>query len=274
MGTKHDELTEEELTSYNVNPTVLGQLNSFLKRFPEMKPEDINILDWGCGRGRSVAKLREKGFNAFGVDIDLTTMSNGFTLFEQRGLPPKSILKPVTELADFKDGYFHLIFSEQVLEHVANLDEMLNEQARLTISGGIGVHCFPGAKNIWESHLHMPLVHWLPKVSIRKYWISIMLLLSCGPKSPWPETKDESFWKATDVYYRYMNEHTYYRKTETICKQFEKNNFEMKCVINTAFSPLLQFLPRNIHRNGFPRGTVLLIVKRRTNDQDQPVCST
>ncbi len=66
------------------------------------------------------------------------------------------------------------------------------EQAGLTASGGVGIHCFPGARMYWEDHLKMPFVHWLPKNKSRRYWIALMLILRKGPSPSWIETENKS----------------------------------------------------------------------------------
>lgn len=51
MGTKHDVLTEEELTSYRVFLTVRDAIELFVRE--THAPADrkkTDILDWGCGR--------------------------------------------------------------------------------------------------------------------------------------------------------------------------------------------------------------------------------
>lgn len=275
MGTKHDVLTEEELASYRLNRKVILGLEDFLSSHPDKKPGEINILDWGCGRGRSVLKLREQGFNAFGVDIDLKTVSNGFALIKQRGFSPTELLKPVSDVGSFEDGFFHFVFSEQVLEHVADLTGVVKELARLTAPGGIGVHSLPGAKKIWESHLYMPFVHWLPKTFIRKYWIAMMLLLSAGPKkNSWPETKGKSLWGQAEVYFNYMNNRTYYRDNNQIRAEFEKFQFDATYEVDSGKWQFLRFLPSSLRRNGFPRGSVAFFVLRRNIEHDRTIGCT
>lgn len=263
MASKHDILTEEELASFSVNRHVMDCLNQARENFSDLDPAEINVLDWGCGRGRSVAKLREDGFNAFGVDIDKKTMSNGFPLFEKRGLAPCDLLKPVSRIGEFPDDFFHLIFSEQVFEHVSDLSAVIYEQSRVTKANGFGVHCFPGSRNVWEDHLKMPLVHWMPKASVRKYWIGLMLMLSLGPKGPWPEANGKPFLGKLDVYYQYMNNKTHYRDSNEIQQLFEDLGFDADYRILGWARRLARFLPRFLARNGFPQGPVVFRVRKR-----------
>ena len=260
MGTKHDVLTEEELSSYQVNPKIIQHLNNWRRRFPDKQSSEINILDWGCGRGRSVAKLRKKGFNAYGVEIEKKTISQGFTLFEKRGLSPTSILKTIDELNSFNNGYFDFIFSEQVLEHIEDLSEVIDEMARLTASGGTGIHHFPSSKIVWEPHLLMPIIHWLPKNILRKYWIALMLLLNLGPIEGWPQMQGKSLMTKADILYEYVNEHTFYRGNEEICKMFEKRGFKCQYDILGNQTRLRKLFPKRLGQNGFPKGRTLLMV--------------
>ena len=229
MATKHDVLKEEELAGFSVNPAVRNRIESFVRSIdPPLLKERINVLDWGCGRGRSVAKLLEQGFNAYGVDIDEITMRNGYELLEQRGYNPPDVLMHVDETSRFENGFFHIIFSEEVFHHVADLRSVAKELSRLTRSGGIGIHCFPGSKNIIEMHLSMPFIHWLPKNVARKLTIALMLKMGKGTTQKWPETLDKSFWGTVCVYYDYLNEKTYYRDIQEVCDTLRCVGFEVE----------------------------------------------
>ena len=94
-------------------------------------------------------------------------MMNGYKLLAERNLPPQKILRHVSRIIDFPKSTFHFIFSEQVFEHVEDLNFVISECSRVTIRHGIGMHQFPSSKEVWESHLLMPFVHWLPKTKIR-----------------------------------------------------------------------------------------------------------
>ena len=80
----------------------------------------MNILDWGCGRGPSVAWLRERGYNAFGVEIDPIAIHHGKAMLESRGHDVPHIISPINDdcIVNYPDNFFHFVFSTQVLEHV------------------------------------------------------------------------------------------------------------------------------------------------------------
>jgi SAM-dependent methyltransferase len=59
----------------------------------------------------------------------------------------------------FPTGSFDLVLSNQVLEHVRDLDLLLREVARVLAPGGVSVHFFP-TREVWlEPHVGLPLVH-------------------------------------------------------------------------------------------------------------------
>lgn len=65
MGTWRDTLTEEDIAKFTLRETLVNNIEKFRTRYG-LKKSEFKILDWGCGRGRSVLFLREKGYAAFG----------------------------------------------------------------------------------------------------------------------------------------------------------------------------------------------------------------
>lgn len=100
------------------------------------------MLDWGCGRGRSVVLLNQEGYAAYGVDIDRSYLNRGEDLFRKRGLDPEQLLAVIDaeSRTSWPDGYFHVVFSEQVFEHVKDLDQVASEMNRVSKLGGKGFH--------------------------------------------------------------------------------------------------------------------------------------
>jgi SAM-dependent methyltransferase len=214
----------------------------------------IRILDWGCGRGKSVIKLLNEGYDAYGVEIDENTMSKGFDLLESRGLNPKDRLRLVSETNSFEDNWFDIVFSEQVVEHVEDIDQMISEIARITKKGGVGVHVYPGSRSIVEVHLHMPWVHWLPKNKLR-YWY-LILAVQRGQCPLWPEAEGKTVAEKALVFYNYLNQKTHYRDVRELVRIL--GNYGLSASYSTNRKKGRYWIPGPLKRNGFPRGLVFL----------------
>lgn len=263
MNGKHNILTEEEMRHFSIGADLVAELNSLAPRMNDQHSSlTHNVLDWGCGRGRSVARLIENGFNAFGVDTDHAILSNGYPLFEGRGLQPSAILFPTEDVARLPDGLFCLIFSEETLEHVQPLEQVAREMFRLTAPGGAGLHSFPGSHRLIEPHLRMPLVHWLPGNRLRKWVIALCLLLGAGPRPAWPETVGTGISATANTYFRYLQRKTHYRDIREIVQIFHAAGFECESSCSGEPRWWSALLPWKLRQNGFPRGEMLLRLRK------------
>src|SRR5690606_17804928 len=119
---KHHLLTRAELDDYTVNQLLLKLIRRY-SRERNVAPHEMRILDFGCGRGRSVIKLRLEGFDAFGVDVDEEPIRNSESVLRSLGIPEGSYLQKISEdcKVPFPDGHFDVVFSQQVVEHVKNI---------------------------------------------------------------------------------------------------------------------------------------------------------
>ena len=123
------------------------------------------ILDFGCGIGRCVGALLDRGFDAYGVDV-YEYWGRDRELFWEMGdtsVPPEVTVRlRLATLAPYalpyEDDSFDHIISTQVLEHVDDLDAVFAEIARTLRPGGTSLHVFPGR---WvppvENHIGVPL---------------------------------------------------------------------------------------------------------------------
>ena len=70
-------------------------------------------------------------------------------------------LIPVSKLGfhqTLSHRFFDIVISNQVLEHIESIDLVIDEIARITKSGGIGLHIFPSRRHLIEAHLKMPFI--------------------------------------------------------------------------------------------------------------------
>lgn len=172
----------------------------------------MRVLDVGCGRGDTVAWLVEQGFDAFGIDVRADYVANGVAL-----LGPKRLAVLGDHGYPYPDRYFDVVLSNQVFEHVADLAQLASEVARTTTPGGRGLHVFPAKWIFDEPHLHAPMVHWLPKGRLRRAAIGVAL--RTGRAAPY--FLDRSVSDRVEIFAKYSEEETFYRRPAEICRILE-----------------------------------------------------
>ncbi len=219
-----DPLTEAEFAAFRPNGEVMRYLELTRQRLG-LERRDMNVLDWGSGRGEYVAWLRDAGYNAFGAEIRREAADRGKELLEAHGhdyAPVVSII-PQSGKTDLPADFFHFVFTHYVIEHVADLDAVAREIARVTATGGCGFHVYPGKLRPIEPHLFMPLVHWLPKNVTRK-WV-IAACLACGIEPRWNWLAAATFGKKAQAYCDFVINETFYRSFSEVRRSFKQVGF-------------------------------------------------
>ncbi|HEY7244806.1 MAG TPA: class I SAM-dependent methyltransferase [Xanthobacteraceae bacterium] len=232
-------LTEAEFARFTPNAEVVRYLELTRQRLGLDKSR-MNVLDWGSGRGEYVAWLRAAGYNAFGAEIRREAAERGKDLIRSRGHDYDRLIRPIAPdcRTDLPAGFFHFVFTHYVLEHVADIDAVAREIARVTAPGGCGFHVYPGKLRPIEPHLFMPLVHWLPKRPIRKW--AIRSCLACGIEPRWEWLAAASAASKAQAYYEFCNNETFYRPFRKVRHSFNRVGLEVTPVAadHPALRPL------------------------------------
>lgn len=183
-------------------------IESWLSRLAEPhQRSSLRVLDVGCGKGGTVAWLLAEGFDAYGLDVRPDYIANGRAYLGDGRL---AVLEE--ETYPYPDNFFDVVISNQVLEHVADLDQLAREVARTTKPGAVGLHVFPAKWTINEPHMHVPLVHWLPKGRLRRG--AMYLALRAGLAAPY--FLDRAPAERTAIYSDYSEQETFYRRPAEI----------------------------------------------------------
>lgn len=131
------------------------------------------VLDNGCGVGLYLARLAEVAHEAYGLEYDRERAV-------EAGRRCGNVVGGAGEALPFPDGTFDLILSHEVLEHVADDRQAVEEMARVlrrpdpqTGRGGRIVLFVPNRGYPFETHGvfwrgryrfgNIPLVNWLPR---------------------------------------------------------------------------------------------------------------
>jgi SAM-dependent methyltransferase len=219
-----DVLTETAFAAFQPNAEVVRYLELTRERLGLQKHE-MNVLDWGSGRGEYVVWLRDAGYNAYGAEIRDEAAERGKALLIAHGHDYARVVRPIaaTVQTDLPADFFHFIFTHYVLEHVADIDAVTREIARVTAPGGCGFHVYPGKLRPIEPHLFMPFVHWLPKNRTRKW--AITTCVACGIEPRWDWLAAANVGRKAQAYYDFCMNETFYRSFHEVRESFNKIGF-------------------------------------------------
>ena len=181
-------------------------------------PGRIRILDVGCGRGDTVAWLCDQGWDAYGVDVADTYLAQGRAYLAQRDQDRGRLRLIESDRYPFPDGWFDVVISDQVLEHVPSLEGLAREITRVSRPGAQGMHIFPARWRPVEVHMHTPLVHWLPKGSLRRAAITTAVRTGLAA----PHFRGLPFAVRASVFATFSEEETFYRPLRDIRRVFEE----------------------------------------------------
>jgi 2-polyprenyl-3-methyl-5-hydroxy-6-metoxy-1,4-benzoquinol methylase len=95
------------------------------------------VLDFGCSWGYTIYQMIQRGYDATGFEI-----SKQRARFAQRRFG-FNILDDMIQFESIENGYFDIIFSSQVLEHIPNLRKTFDLFSRLLPPGGVMLHVTP-----------------------------------------------------------------------------------------------------------------------------------
>lgn len=127
--------------------------------------EGARILDAGCGVGMYTDQFRRFSPRVTGVEIDPQVAA-------QAAARVGGIVVAPAEALPFADGSFDVVFSHEVIEHVADDRRAAAEMARVLAPAGRIVLFCPNRLYPFETHGHYwrgkyhfgntPLINWLP----------------------------------------------------------------------------------------------------------------
>ncbi len=188
------------------------------RRLPPHSP--ARILDYGCGQGRIVKMLRDSGLDCHGCDA----------FVQINGEPRDHLLHPEwfgSLIRDMPDGRipfaadsFDIVVSNQVIEHVEDLELTLAEMHRVLKPGGVLLSLFPH-KAVWrEGHCGVAFLHWFPKRSRARFYYAALCRAfgfgyhkeKLGSIRAWAENRCE-----------YLDQQTFYRTLAEIHRLFGRH---------------------------------------------------
>jgi SAM-dependent methyltransferase len=152
----------------------------FINRLLVMVKPGARILDFGCGAGRMVFRLRELGFDAYGFDIhDYVAYRSDddrqWFRFSQSTSRDKSAFTIDADryAIPFEDDFFDVVHSTSVIEHVLDIRPMIRECARVLRPDGVSIHFYPSKYQVVEPHLYVPLASFVQYKQWLRLWVAL-----------------------------------------------------------------------------------------------------
>jgi SAM-dependent methyltransferase len=121
-----------------------------------LEGERGRVLDLGCGSGRLAAALAEAGFSVDGVDTEARAIAIGRRIMASRGLDVRLYAGDVfSAQSPVSAGDYDIVVCTEVLEHVADWQELLRRATELLRPGGllvVSVPRDPGQFSVLDSY--------------------------------------------------------------------------------------------------------------------------
>jgi SAM-dependent methyltransferase len=225
------------------------------------------LLDYGCGDGAMVKGALARGMDAYGVDA-FYDGGKRKEAARATGLLGQRIFELDNHHIPFPAAYFDAAVSNEVMEHVDNLDTVAQELARVIRPGGWVLCIFPTMGTWWEGHLCMPLAHIVPDtLGLRRVFVFLLHCCGFGRRE-----KAQRAWEWAGNKCDYLRRCTRYRTDREVEATFLRyfDQLEMLEVdwlllrLEVARSPL-RIIFKNIARTSIGRITIAWMVRKRAN---------
>lgn len=136
-------------------------------------PEDVRVLDIGCGFGEALGYHKARGCDVYAVEVDenIRRVAEKFGYKVHVGLFEPNIYKP---------GFFDYVTMDQVIEHVADPLAMLRGIAMILKPGGMAILSTPNADG-WGANLFgRRWINWHAPYHIQHFSIKSMKIAAEG----------------------------------------------------------------------------------------------
>ena len=205
--------------------------------------KNYKILELGCGDGRGVhlirdilnAKYKDCNIELFGLDYQAESQNVVKAKYNDKNLFK---LKNTSQRYPFKSNTFDYIYSNQVFEHVEDIDFLVENIQRVLKNNGINIVLYPEKNIIREPHCLIPFVHRIRNKKIKKLIVKKFYPIF---------NKNNKKIIDSEIMAEYIVNFTFYRSRPEIRKAFSKKGMWVRWPIIPSYATF------NIFGESFPK---------------------
>jgi 2-polyprenyl-6-hydroxyphenyl methylase/3-demethylubiquinone-9 3-methyltransferase len=154
-----DESEPLGLLRTSLGPVRFGYFRRVLIEEQKRNPQEVRLLDVGCGGGLLAEEFARLGCQVSGIDPSERSLSTARKHAEQSGLNI-SYKTGVGEEIPFADSSFDVVVCCDVLEHVNDISGVVRESARVLPTGGI----------FFYETINSTVLSWLTAIKLAQEW--------------------------------------------------------------------------------------------------------
>jgi len=125
---------------------IVESSRSFYENYLIANSRDMEVLEYGCGKGTYAFVLARYAARVVGIDISEVAIKMAQQQAEQDGLKNAEFLEGDAEAMDFDDNRFDLIFGTSILHHLC-LERAMKEISRVLKPDGKSIFIEPLGHN-------------------------------------------------------------------------------------------------------------------------------
>ncbi len=123
-----------------ISKITLKRYDDLLNFFQKYRIQN-NIIDIGAGNGHFIAKAKEAGWNSYATEFD----DRAVELCRQKGV---TVHKGKLDLSNYQENYFDVIYSSEVIEHINNPVEEIQNYNKILRKEGLNYITTPNLNSI------------------------------------------------------------------------------------------------------------------------------
>lgn len=157
-------LPREKIVADLLNPAKAVHQAELLQKYAPL--EHRQVLEIGSGLGiNHIVWVKRYGIDGYGVEPESPGFDSSYRISRElvalNGLAPERILDAVGESLPFEDDSFDIVYSTNVLEHVRQPAQVLDEALRVLRPGGVLQFIYPNFHSFFDGHyaiFHPPVL--------------------------------------------------------------------------------------------------------------------